>query len=84
MEDTLREVMNAMNNFSVTVLILVLMEDTLRDYKFIKTKLMASLNPCFNGRYSQRRHINNLNKDYEESLNPCFNGRYSQSDRGFL
>ena len=54
MEDTLREVMNAMNNFSVTVLILVLMEDTLRDYKFIKTKLMASLNPCFNGRYSQR------------------------------
>ena len=39
---------------------------------------IASLNPCFNGRYSQslRRWRN-----WEDckSLNPCFNGRYSQS-----
>ena len=41
MEDTLREVMNAMNNFSVTVLILVLMEDTLRGPKEEKKKKKA-------------------------------------------
>ena len=56
MEDTLRD-------FSVTgyickdaVLILVLMEDTLRVVKAanqVKVAL-AGLNPCFNGRYSQR------------------------------
>ena len=36
-----------------------------------------SLNPCFNGRYSQR-----IRKDFVSfgglRLNPCFNGRYSQ------
>ena len=54
MEDTLR-----VNNFSVTgyickVLILVLMEDTLRDYIYVAKLLYLCLNPCFNGRYSQR------------------------------
>ena len=38
-----------------TVLILVLMEDTLRDgSEFPSYALKQSLNPCFNGRYSQR------------------------------
>ena len=44
--------MNAMNNFSV--LILVLMEDTLRALLHKKMVLTKSLNPCSNGRYSQR------------------------------
>ena len=30
------------------------MEDTLRDIKHKKQRDMGSLNPCFNGRYSQR------------------------------
>ena len=51
MEDALVQVMNAMNNFTVTVLILVLMEDAL-----VLSLLTAErpeqlcLNPCFNGR----------------------------------
>ena len=35
------------------------------------------LNPCFNGRYSQRT-IFQLQVTSAKSLNPCFNGRYSQ------
>ena len=35
------------------VLILVLMEDTLRAYVFLAFCLGMRLNPCFNGRYSQ-------------------------------
>ena len=41
--------MNAMNNF---VLILVLMEDTLRVIINPLALDVMSLNPCFNGRYS--------------------------------
>ena len=54
------------------------MEDTLRAikvmYLFIMTK---SLNPCFNGRYSQSYVSISLSLD-KPGLNPCFNGRYSQ------
>ena len=54
------------------------MEDTLRvarnNYKTSK----ASLNPCFNGRYSQSNVIKSVLKVEDASLNPCFNGRYSQ------
>ena len=52
MEDTLREDMKASTKIAAIVLILVLMEDTLR----VKVALLwriLSLNPCFNGRYSQ-------------------------------
>gem|GEM_PF-912798 len=38
----------------VVVLILVLMEDTLRVHKVMQIANNFSLNPCFNGRYSQR------------------------------
>ena len=41
------------------------------------TNRMVSLNPCFNGRYSQSL-INIKMSDKANSLNPCFNGRYSQ------
>ena len=54
------------------------MEDTLRgDKKQDGPKEEKSLNPCFNGRYSQRfgSKIQNLLK---VGLNPCFDGRYSQ------
>ena len=55
MEDTLRvDTIHFINHFNY-VLILVLMEDTLRG--MVKRKIdgcKTSLNPCFNGRYSQR------------------------------
>ena len=41
-------------------------------------KAMVCLNPCFNGRYSQRK-AKEVKETVGESLNPCFNGRYSQS-----
>ena len=56
MEDTLRVVKENKDNFvCLDVLILVLMEDTLR-VNVIKSvlKIEDGLNPCFNGRYSQR------------------------------
>ena len=55
MEDTLREINFNMIKQKVTVLILVLMEDTLRDIELWRiNSFMLRLNPCFNGRYSQR------------------------------
>ena len=52
------------------------MEDTLRASHYRINPVVGSLNPCFNGRYSQSA------ADYYENevqgLNPCFNGRYSQ------
>ena len=61
MEDTLRDVRVSLSVDKV--LILVLMEDTLRDGSMLRhNKLQDSLNPCFNGRYSQRK------KDVIESL----------------
>ena len=39
---------------------------------------MVGLNPCFNGRYSQRETWVKK-EDTATRLNPCFNGRYSQS-----
>ena len=55
------------------------MEDTLRDNPRFSQRLYYScLNPCFNGRYSQRRHKTSKETVWV-SLNPCFNGRYSQS-----
>ena len=61
------------------VLILVLMEDTLRGIKKNSGRRDRSrLNPCFNGRYSQRSLETWVKKEDTASLNPCFNGRYSQ------
>ena len=71
--------------FTGYVLILVLMEDTLRES--LPSALgvrQLGLNPCFNGRYSQRS-VNGLRLLLTaESLNPCFNGRYSQSYPSFF
>ena len=53
MEDTLREInKDILDRFNV--LILVLMEDTLRDKYNKVTDYNICLNPCSNGRYSQR------------------------------
>ena len=38
-----------------------------------------SLNPCFNGRYSQSQFTITSPVSKALGLNPCFNGRYSQS-----
>ena len=55
------------------------MEDTLREEKPKNgNSSRRSLNPCFNGRYSQRPQRLQLMSGIK-SLNPCFNGRYSQS-----
>ena len=60
------------------VLILVLMEDTLRvPLTSLMQEVRISLNPCFNGRYSQRRQISLMQSLPNLRLNPCFNGRYS-------
>ena len=55
------------------------MEDTLRGtIPNVNGHFTFSLNPCFNGRYSQR--IYELSEEESDlCLNPCFNGRYSQS-----
>ena len=62
-----------------TVLILVLMEDTLRvkDWLAANPTATNSLNPCFNGRYSQSNKVR-CTLSLSVCLNPCFNGRYSQ------
>ena len=52
MEDTLREQGKAMVSSIEIVLILVLMEDTLRVQLQVTSAKTQSLNPCFNGRYS--------------------------------
>ena len=53
MEDTLRVQILHFSNRGRTVLILVLMEDTLRETSLgTKRESIYSLNPCFNGRYS--------------------------------
>ena len=54
MEDTLREAAIARFGIIIKVLILVLMEDTLRDKVMNAMNNFSGLNPCFNGRYSQR------------------------------
>ena len=54
MEDTLRDSSSSHYRINPVVLILVLMEDTLRVRPQERyTSQMLSLNPCFNGRYSQ-------------------------------
>ena len=54
MEDTLRVLQACRVRVRLGVLILVLMEDTLRDLLRLRIRMPESLNPCFNGRYSQR------------------------------
>ena len=55
MEDTLRALTTSDSGDDLWVLILVLMEDTLREKSSgRRSKKLISLNPCFNGRYSQR------------------------------
>ena len=55
------------------------MEDTLRGPKNQVSRNNYSLNPCFNGRYSQSTFLSFNTFLANSSLNPCFNGRYSQS-----
>ena len=54
MEDTLRAFYVSFRNSKYIVLILVLMEDTLRGLIINQMIKQPCLNPCFNGRYSQR------------------------------
>ena len=59
MEDTLRAREYAEQHDLSIVLILVLMEDTLREEeKEGLNNLTLGLNPCSNGRYSQSCHTN--------------------------
>ena len=55
MEDTLGAIVEKESSSSSSVLILVLMEDTLGvNSEPTKQSLCHCLNPCFNGRYSRR------------------------------
>ena len=64
MEDTLRgKVSEKISQELENVLILVLMEDTLRGYLFQDGLIPLSLNPCFNGRYSQSKEKFGLTLD---------------------
>ena len=54
------------------------MEDTLRGWLLSTSVKRVSLNPCFNGRYSQRKKFGSKIQKPNKGLNPCFNGRYSQ------
>ena len=79
MEDTLRVLQTISFKISCSyVLILVLMEDTLRGLTETDEGNDLCLNPCFNGRYSQRHLISYIKEGLPLGLNPCFNGRYSQ------
>ena len=61
------------------VLILVLMEDALRDlFKQALWHWLSGLNPCSNGRCSARFSNQFIIND-KLSLNPCSNGRCSAS-----
>ncbi len=66
---------------AIQVLILILMEDTLRGTFFQVLECIQGLNPCFNGRYSQSLKLIEQAAGTVTCLNPCFNGRYSQSYR---
>ncbi len=60
MEDTLRGNVTFLVMPSGCVLILVVMEDTLRVFKSareLKKEMVDGLNPCCNGRYSQRSYF---------------------------
>ena len=58
MEDTLREAIVRNEGPFVVVLILVLMEDTLREIIYSTRRIWKlCLNPCFNGRYSQSARV---------------------------
>ena len=60
------------------------MEDTLREWTIFQLQVTsASLNPCFNGRYSQS-YANNADGERILGLNPCFNGRYSQRAKTYV
>ena len=43
------------------------MEDTLRDQRENQSKYRCCLNPCFNGRYTQRVNAYDFTKGYPES-----------------
>ena len=77
MEDTLRVNGKTGVDIHIVVLILVLMEDTLRVEQNEETRCTWCLNPYSNGRYSQSTLL--LERLIDKSLNPCSNGRDSQS-----
>ena len=65
------------------VLILIIMEDTLRDKLLLRFKLKVKrLNPYYNGRYSPSLRITKI-RLLLKSLNPYYNGRYSPSSKVF-
>ncbi len=62
------------------VLILVLVEDGLRDPgSWHREAVFCSLNPCFSGRWSASIRENRGFLFIPSCLNPCFSGRWSAS-----
>ena len=79
MEDTLRGFWREAVNATSVVLILVLMEDTLRDFKSNKSmeNLFEVLILVLMEDTLRDEPVAMFNEN-AQSLNPCFNGRYSQ------
>ena len=76
------EKLNAMiyHEKSNKVLILVVMEDALRDNEINENPdVIGCLNPCCNGRCSASAMIASFNPGWDQGLNPCCNGRCSAS-----
>ena len=81
MEDALRADSGILVDLYNVVLILVLMEDALRDFvsAYKNAEISESLNPCSNGRCSARPSWLTRKGIDEQRLNPCSNGRCSAS-----
>ena len=72
-----QRVTNTSKDVPFLVLILVLVEHTLRVLYEERHYHVCSLNPCFSGTYSQSNVSLNAKQKYL-GLNPCFSGTYSQ------
>ena len=83
MEDTLRDInLLPLDYVGIYVLILVLMEDTLRDFKQYAIRLIAAVLILVLMEDTLRVYLVLLLLIVLQfGLNPCFNGRYSQSVR---
>ena len=79
MEHTLRVSINYPNIPKVLVLILVLVEHTLRDSKIHSFQGIAKVLILVLVEHTLRVAIAYIRELREDSLNPCFSGTYSQS-----
>ena len=83
MEDTLREEVYLIQ-YGKAVLILVLMEDTLRDEQFFSYRLHLQVLILVLMEDTLRGLCECTELHSHHCLNPCFNGRYSQRAKTYV